>query len=156
MWCQVTSVLVMGPAMWMNNPNLFPHSLCPHCLCLLSHWEHELSIIQAGHMISLPDLWGGPVTALGFPTHSSLRWALWCSYKKQSIHAIWYSNKKCILDLYIIGCSKLQSISWLWGYWWRIIYHISGPATARINKPMCSRCTHRQTDLGIQILNRNT
>ena len=27
-------------------------------LCLLSLWKHELSIIQTGHMISEPDLWG--------------------------------------------------------------------------------------------------
>lgn len=46
-WLQVTSVLVMGPAAWMNNRKLFSR------LCLPSHWDHELLIIQVGHMISL-------------------------------------------------------------------------------------------------------
>lgn len=74
------------------------------------------------------------------------------SLQTRSIRAMRYTY--FILDLYIIGCSKLWSIRWLWGCWSLISYNIAGTATARINKPIIQDVHTRKTVLGIKILGK--
>lgn len=127
-WLQITSCLVMWRVSWLDHPKMPSLSLSLRRLCMLSHWEQEVFIIQAGHMIFLLNLWGAPISVSCF-LYNSLRWVRWCGYT---------NNRFVKYDIVTNSGSKL-SIRRLWGYWFTISHHIEGTAVARIDRPIYPR-----------------